>query len=77
MPEHGQVQNGRICILSILSTSVGHSIAKNELGPTEAATQGSDSAEYALAKALKGKKSTNKITTKLVLLFFRPNTLRN
>ena len=38
MPEHGQAQNGHICILSILSTSVGHPIAKNESGPTVAAT---------------------------------------
>ena len=38
MLEHGQAQNGHICILNILSTSVGHPIAKNESGPTVAAT---------------------------------------
>ena len=38
MLEHEQAQNGHICILSILSTSVGHSIAKNKSGPTVAAT---------------------------------------
>ena len=38
MLEHGQAQNGHICILSILSTSVGLSIAKNESRPTVAAT---------------------------------------
>ena len=37
LPEHGQAQNGRICILSILSTSVGQPIAKNKSGPHVAA----------------------------------------
>ena len=69
MLEHGQAQNGHICILSILSTSEGHPIAKNKLGPTVVAMQGTGSAEYALANTLKDKKSTNKATTKLVLLF--------
>jgi hypothetical protein len=77
MLEHGQAQNGHICILSILSTSVGHLIAKNKSGPTVAATYSTGSAEYALANTLKGKKSTNEATAKLALLFFRPNTLRN
>jgi hypothetical protein len=77
MLEHGQAQNEHICILSILSTSVGHLIAKNESGPTVAATYSTGSAEYALANTLRGKKSTNEITTKLVILFFRPNTLCN
>ena len=75
MLEHGQAQNGHICILGILSTSVGLPKAKNESGPTVTGTYGTVSAEYALANKLKGKKSTNKATTKLVLLFFRPNTL--
>ena len=69
MLEHEQAQNGHICILSILSTSVGHSIAKNKSGPTVAATKGTGSAEYALASTLKGKKSTNEATTILVLYF--------
>ena len=38
MPGHGEAQNGHICILNILSTSVGLSIAKNESGPTVTAT---------------------------------------
>ena len=38
MQGHGEAQNGHICILSILSTSVGLSIAKNKSGPTVIAT---------------------------------------
>ena len=75
MPRHGQAQNGHICILGILSTSVGLSNAKNKSGPTVTETLGIGSAEYAFANALKGKKQTNKTTTNLVLFIFSPNTL--